>query len=69
MSNLTSLNWSFEYDLPNLSLVLTYMVAAESEAEAIAAFRKDRPHGRLLKINGQPVNENGATPAEPDDSP
>ena len=69
MSELTSLNWAFEYDLPNLSLVLTYMVATETEAEAIAAFRKYRPHGRLLKINGQPVNENGTTPAEREESP
>lgn len=68
MNELTSLNWAFEYDLPNLSLTLTYMVAAESEAEAIAAFRKHRPHGRLRKINGEPVADNGNA-AQRDDSP
>lgn len=61
MSNLTSLNYSFEYDLPNLSLVLTFMIAAESEEEALAAFRKRRPHGRLLKINGERVKDDGKT--------
>jgi len=69
MSELTSLNWAIEYDLPSLNLVLTFMVAAETEDEAIAAFRSRRPHGRLRKINGQPVKDDGKTIREiPDDA-
>ncbi|MCA9067597.1 MAG: hypothetical protein KDA84_01655 [Planctomycetaceae bacterium] len=68
MSELTSLNYAFEYDLPNLSLVLTFMVAAETQEEAIAAFRKRRPHGRLLKLNGQPVKDDGVTVITIDES-
>lgn len=68
MSELTSLNFALEYDLPNLSLVLTFMVAAETQEEAIAAFRKHRPYGRLLKINGQRVKDNGDTIQEIDKS-
>jgi hypothetical protein len=58
-SQLTSMNWAIEYELPNLSLVLTFMMAAETEAEALAEFRKRRPHGRITKINGEPVNDDG----------
>ena len=49
--------------------VVVHYRSNRDEAEATAAFRKYRPHGRLLKINGQPVNENGTTPAEREESP
>lgn len=57
--NLTSLNFAIEYELPKLSLVLTFMVAADSEDEALADFRHFRPHGRIVKINGRPVKDDG----------
>ena len=57
--NLTSLNFAIEYELPRLSLVLTFMVAADTEEEALADFRKFRPHGHIVKVNGQPVKDDG----------
>lgn len=57
--NLTSLNFAIEYELPKLSLVLTFMVAADTVEEALSDFRKFRPHGRILKFNGQPVKDDG----------
>jgi hypothetical protein len=56
---LTSLNWAIEYELPNLNLVLTFMMATETEEEALAEFRKRHPHGKITKINGQPVKDDG----------
>ena len=56
---LTSMNWAIEYELPNLSLVLTFMMATETEEEALEEFRKRRPHGRINKINGTPVKDDG----------
>jgi hypothetical protein len=66
-SQFTSMNWAIEYELPSLSLVLTFMMAAETEEEALAEFRKRRPHGRITKINGEPVKDDGEriTPANP----
>jgi hypothetical protein len=63
---LTSLNWAIEYEIPNLRLALTFMMAAETEAEALAEFRKRRPHGKITKINGDPVKDNGIVITESD---
>jgi hypothetical protein len=57
--NLTSMNFAIEYELPKLSLVLTFMDAADSEEEALRDFRRFRPHGRIVKINGRPVKDDG----------
>ena len=67
-SQLTSMNWAIEYELPNLSLVLTFMMAAETENEALTEFRRRRPHGRITKINGGPVSDDGVriTPIDPE---
>ncbi len=64
-NELTSLNWAIEYELPNLSLVLTFMMAAETEREALAEFRRRRPHGKILKINGHAVKDDGLKITEP----
>jgi hypothetical protein len=67
--NLTSLNYAIEYELPRLSLVLTFMVAADSEEEALADFRRFRPHGRIAKINGLRVKDDGYVITRPETVP
>ncbi len=71
--SITWVFWSIEYELPNLSLRLTCAIDASdavTEEEAVANFRKRRPHGRIKKINGRPVNDNGVdvTPLEDGDT-
>ncbi len=53
------LTWSIEYDLPKYELALIYLVHAKSEEDAIKDFRKGHPHGRIIKINSQPVTDDG----------
>ena len=63
--------WSIEYELPNLSLTLTCVIDASkatTEKAAIACFRERRPYGRIKKINGRPVKDNGVAVTDSQDS-
>ena len=63
--------WSIEYELPKLSLALTCVIDASkatTEEAAIAQFRERRPYGRIKKINGRPVKDNGVIVTDVEDS-
>ncbi len=63
--------WSIEYELPKLNLVLTCVIDASkaaTEEAAIKSFRERRPHGRIKKINGRPVKDNGVIVTEIDEN-